>query len=103
LTVESAYGGDATLAHKDGGKIVIGQKVFSDVAAAKEYFEFVRRLFPYGNEEDGIHTVYSRRIVARSREKAVTLPPQPYYKKDGVVLEKFSSSWKIRENESDHT
>ena len=99
LTIESAHGDNATLTHKDGGKILIGQKVFIDLAAAKQYFEFIEKLFPYGNEEDGIHTVYLRRIVARSRKKAVTLPPETYNRKDGVILEKFSSSFKSSNDE----
>lgn len=101
LTIEKAFGSNAALSHKDGGKIVISQEVFSDLAAARQDFEYIKKLFPYGNEEDGSHKVYLRRIVARSREKAITLPPEQYYRKDGVVLEKFVSAWKPSENESD--
>lgn len=72
-----------TLSRQDGTRIIIEQTVFNDLAAAHQCFEYLREL--YADVED-CHRLYLRRVVARSRMGAITLPTQPFHKKDGVLL-----------------
>ena len=76
----------ASIWHKDGGQINISQTVFDELAAALQYFEKMKRLFPH---MEGFHKAYVWRIVARSRRKATVLPPDKYIAREGEVLEEY--------------
>jgi len=75
-----------TISHKDGGEIGITQTAFDDLGAALQYFEKMKELFPV---VDGFHKVYVWRIVARSRRKAIVLPPATYISGEGEVLQAY--------------
>jgi hypothetical protein len=71
----------AFLKHVNGGEIRIHQYVFENLDAARMRFDELRG--PFG---DDFQKLYLWRIVARSRRKAVTLPPEKYSDKGGETL-----------------
>jgi hypothetical protein len=91
LAIQETSASQATLVDGQGGKILISQYVFENVDVAKQEFSSFKNLFPYGDEGAHSHRVYLRRIVARSRGQAITLPPRTYGTKDGFILEHYSS------------
>jgi len=86
LTIGNKSSRGASLWHQGDRKINITQIVFDDLAAAMLYFERTKQLFPFG---EGFHKAYLWRIVARSREKAIVLPPEQYISREGAVLQEF--------------
>ncbi len=91
LTIQIERLRSTYMVDKDGGSISIDQKEFSELDAAKLYFDGITKTFAYGDAEEGRTTVYLRRIVARFRKKAVVLPPDTYSRLDHEVLQRFSS------------
>lgn len=84
-----------TLSRTDGTRITIEQTVFNDLAAAHQNFEYLRELFA---DNEDCHRLFLRRVVARSRMGAITLPAQSFSKKDGIVLERTVSLGKKHVN-----
>ena len=72
LTIGSKGPKGASIWHKDGGRINISQTAFDELGAASLYFEEMKKLFPH---MEGFHKAYVWRIVARSRRKAIVIPP----------------------------
>lgn len=65
--------------HKNGGTMYLDQKVFCDFNVAMLYFEDIKKIWT--DSQYGIksyHLFILRRVVARSRSKAVVLPPNRY-------------------------
>lgn len=86
LTIRYTTGNSATLRDKDGETILIGQTVFESFEAAQVHFQNLSRLYASG---DDYQKVYLWRLVAKSRYGAVTMPPEKYSVKDGVLLRTF--------------
>ena len=86
LTISYGAEHSAVLKAKDGETILIGQTIFESLDAAQVYFEKLSRLCPYSNGYDKLNLW---RIVARSRYGAVTLPPEKYSGKYGVLLRTY--------------
>ena len=86
LIVASRSNDFARLRHVNGGEIRIHQTVYSNLNAAHMHFDKLRALGPFGEDSQKL---YLWRIVARSRRKAITLPPEKYSDKDGQTLLEF--------------
>lgn len=86
LHIERASHDGANLRHAAGGEIRISQEAFGDIDAAHMYFDQIKHLFEASDSDVPYQKLYLWRIVARSREKALTVPPEKYASKDGRVL-----------------
>lgn len=66
--------------HKNGGTMYLDQNVFCDFNVAMLYFEDIKNTWADSKKGDksAYHLFILRRVVARSRSKAVVLPPNKY-------------------------
>lgn len=85
LSIHITTGNSSVLRQEAGGQISIAQTAFENLDAARLHFESLKRLLPF-RDDFPFQKLYLWRIVARSRAKALTLPPEQYSSKDGQVL-----------------
>jgi hypothetical protein len=81
LTIEGIH----ELRHESGGRIQIDQTVFESLDAALLNLEASKKLFPH-MRPFAFQKLYLWRVVASSRQNAITLPPSEYWLKNGTVL-----------------
>lgn len=86
LLISYGTGDSAVLKARDGETIQIDQTIFESVEAAQMYFEKLSKLCSYSDSYEKLNLW---RIVARSRFDAVTLPPEKYSRKSGVLLKTY--------------
>lgn len=86
FVVHSSTANVAVLRHETGAEVIIEQKVFENLEAAKLHFESLKNLLPVGADLPQFRKLYLWRVLARSRHRAITLPPKDYSSKEGQVL-----------------
>jgi hypothetical protein len=91
LSVVKSVPTGALLRHANGGEIGITQYVFEDLDAARLQFENLKRLLPAARQVTSrpYQKLYLWRVVARSRNRALTIPPDQYNLKQGEVLLRY--------------
>jgi hypothetical protein len=85
LSIHIKRANGSVLQHESGGQISISQTAFENLEVARLHFEGLKRLLPF-RDDFPFQKLYLWRVVARSRTKALTLPPEQYSSKDGQVL-----------------
>ena len=83
ITYRGRDQGRVKVKEANGGEIRIHQYVFASLDAARIHFDRLRDGSPFGED---FQKLYLYRIVARSRRKAITLPPEMYDAKSGEIL-----------------
>ena len=95
LTLTQRSSTSATLTHQSGATCFINQTVFEDVNAARLYFRKQVGLRHYATT---FGKLYLWRIVAKSRRRALVLPPLQYRDHGGEMLLDYPRSFYDKPN-----